>query len=200
MQLRVYADTIPNMQAIISLTLKDEKATENLARAMASASFPGLVVFLKGELGSGKTTFVRGFLRGLNFSGSVKSPTYTLVEEYDFAWGALYHFDLYRLAHPGELEFIGIREYFAESAMVLVEWPERGKGVLKEPDLELCFNFIEGNFTESDNVDNAKHSSNANYSSTEDKGRRVSIAAISDIGKTFLEKIKKWKELGELEN
>lgn len=129
-----------------TIELNNEEETIALATSLArvSLSYPGLKIFLRGDLGSGKTTFVRGFLRGLNFKGSVKSPTFTLVEEYDFAWGPLYHFDLYRLSHPEELEFIGIREYFAEAAIVLVEWPEQGKGVLKEPDIQLHFT-ITGN-------------------------------------------------------
>lgn len=161
------------ISVIIMISLKDEKTTENLARVLAKLAFPGAVIFLKGELGTGKTTFVRYFLRGLGFSGSVKSPTYTLVEEYDFAWGAVYHFDLYRLSHPGELEFIGIQEYFTESALALVEWPERGKGVLRDPDLQLHFTM------------------------NEDQGgqaRQVLIEAYSDRGRKLFEALTKIQE------
>lgn len=149
------------------ISLKDEKETENLAKALAEVACPGSVIFLKGELGTGKTTFVRYFLRALGFTGSVKSPTYTLVEEYDFAFGAVYHFDLYRLSHPRELEFIGISEYFSESSIVLVEWAERGEGVLGNPDLELHFKMMDDN---------------------QDLGsRKVSIEAYTDRGKVLLD-------------
>ncbi len=96
-------------------------------------------VQLRGELGTGKTTFVRGFLRGLGYEGPVRSPTYTLIEPYEVGPIPLYHLDLYRLAEPEELEFLGLREILAEPALVMVEWPERGAGWLPEPDLVIAF-------------------------------------------------------------
>jgi tRNA threonylcarbamoyladenosine biosynthesis protein TsaE len=119
------------------LELRDEQATEKLGRLLAELlSFPG-VVFLHGPLGAGKTTLVRALLRGFGYSGLVKSPTYTLVEEYLLSAGTLIHFDLYRLADPEELEYMGIRDYFASQALCILEWPEKGCGVLPDAELEI---------------------------------------------------------------
>ena len=118
-------------------SLDSEAATINLGRLLAPALDAAGVIFLSGGLGAGKTTLCRGLLRGLGYDGAVKSPTFTLVEPYELERGSVYHFDLYRLAHPDELDYLGAEDYFAAEALCLIEWPERGAGFLPTADLEL---------------------------------------------------------------
>lgn len=142
-------------------TLVDEAATvafgKRIAEAVKSELNHGVVVYLNGDLGAGKTTLTRGFVQGMGHSGNVKSPTYTLVEPYDLAPWQVYHFDLYRLSDPEELEFMGIRDYFNSQSSCFIEWPERGQGVLAQADLV---------------IDLAYH----------DEQREISIEGKSDLG------------------
>lgn len=103
----------------------------------------GCVLFLSGELGTGKTTLVRGMLSGLGFDGIVSSPTYTLVEPYTINQRAIYHFDLYRVKCAEELEMIGIRDLLTPETISLIEWPERGAGVLPDPDYEIVIQYAQ---------------------------------------------------------
>jgi len=118
---------------------------EAVGGALAKASKGSqLTVALLGTLGAGKTTLSRGFLRARGYVGIVRSPTFTLVESYDLPFGSIYHFDLYRLTDPEELEWLGARDYFSPEATLLIEWPERGAGVLPNPDLRVEIEYFEG--------------------------------------------------------
>jgi tRNA threonylcarbamoyladenosine biosynthesis protein TsaE len=124
---------------VSSLTRHLDNDTDTLAlgRALAAGLEPGMVVYLQGELGAGKTSLARGILRGFGYLGKVKSPTYTLVELYDLSRLYLYHFDFYRLEDPHGWIDAGFREYFNEQAICLVEWPEKAGDTLPEPDIDV---------------------------------------------------------------
>lgn len=119
------------MNEKIKLTTLDH--TLEFARQFSSVLAPGDVVFLQGDLGAGKTTLVRGILNALGHPGTVKSPTFTLVEPYHLNAIDIYHFDLYRLEDPSELEDIGFRDYVNPNSICLIEWPEKAVGYLPKP-------------------------------------------------------------------
>jgi tRNA threonylcarbamoyladenosine biosynthesis protein TsaE len=158
---------------MLTLELADESATVDFGAAVAAAiaDIPGgLIIYLQGDLGAGKTTLCRGLLQALGHRGAVKSPTYTLVETYSLnadVLGALtlHHFDLYRLRDPEELEFMGIRDYFGAGIIALVEWPQRGAGYFPGPDLAISL-------------------------AINDVGRTATLAANSDVGQALADRLK----------
>ena len=120
-----------------TLHLPDANATEAAGARLARELRGGMVIAVAGELGAGKTTLVRGALRALGWTARVKSPTYTLVEYYPLSSLYFYHFDFYRFADPSEWETAGLAEFFRSDAACVVEWPERVRGLLPQPDLTL---------------------------------------------------------------
>jgi len=129
--------------ASLTLCLPDEAATLTLGRELAPLLVPGMVVWLEGELGAGKTTLARALLRGLGHTGPVKSPTYTLVEVYVVSSLYWYHFDFYRFNVPEEFDDAGLGEYFRKDSICLVEWPAKALGHVPPADLALDFRFAE---------------------------------------------------------
>ncbi len=125
----------------LRIRVRDAAAMESLGEQAAAGVRAGQLVFLRGELGAGKTTFIRGVLRGLGHRGAVTSPTYTLVEPYQVGGLSVYHFDLYRIVDAEELENLAVRDYLDGEGVCLVEWPERGQGVLPAPDCEIVIDF-----------------------------------------------------------
>lgn len=148
----------------MTIFLADEAATLAFAAKLAGIVGDTAIIFLQGQLGAGKTTFSRGFIHALGYDGAVKSPTYTLVEPYDLGGFHLFHFDFYRVRDPHELEYIGIRDYFAPPALCLIEWPEYGGDYLPSPDLS-CFIELQG------------------------EGRQLEIVAQSALGEKILERL-----------
>ncbi|UCX05947.1 tRNA (adenosine(37)-N6)-threonylcarbamoyltransferase complex ATPase subunit type 1 TsaE [Shewanella sp. HL-SH8] len=145
--------------------LENEQATVAIGQFIAQGLMPPLTIFLTGDLGAGKTTLSRGIIQSLGHKGAVKSPTYTLVEPYEFDGFDVFHFDLYRVADPEELEFMGIRDYFNKTSICLVEWPEHGQGMLPDADLHLHLRY-------------------------KNNQREIEINALSASGQTILKKLK----------
>ncbi len=125
----------------LKTNLPDEPATLALGAALGSSLEPGLVIYLRGELGAGKTTLARGMLRALGHTGPVKSPTYALVEVYEVSRLHLHHFDFYRFHDPKEWIDAGFRESFNGRTVSLIEWPEKAAGQLSPADLEIDLGF-----------------------------------------------------------
>lgn len=126
---------------MLTLHLPDPGATERFGAKLAPALTGGMIVTLHGELGTGKTTLVRGLLRARGVAGLVRSPTYTLVEHYPISSLYFYHFDFYRFTNPDEWDSAGMSDYFRDDSICIVEWPERVAGVLPAPDLALSLSF-----------------------------------------------------------
>jgi tRNA threonylcarbamoyladenosine biosynthesis protein TsaE len=126
---------------MLELKLPDEASTLRLGEALAEGAAPGTVLFISGDLGAGKTTLVRGLLRGLGYAGRAKSPTYALVEPYSFSRLDLYHFDFYRFKDRSEWLNSGFREHFNPRSLCVVEWPEKAGELLSPPDLRITLEF-----------------------------------------------------------
>lgn len=127
----------------MKLRLESIEDTELFGAALWRALPRQCLVFLRGDLGAGKTSLVRGILRAAGYQGVVKSPTYTLVEEYHLNDRNLLHFDLYRLKDPEELEWIGMDDYLRQQALCFIEWPEMGAGFLPPADIELTLAVVD---------------------------------------------------------
>lgn len=130
------------MASHFTLELADEAATLAAGRAFAKQLNAGMVAYLHGDLGAGKTTFVRGVLQGLGYLGKVKSPTYTLVEPYVVSRYNVYHFDLYRFVDENEWDAAGFSEYFNTGSVCMVEWPEKAENILPGPDFDIKLSLL----------------------------------------------------------
>ena len=126
----------------MEILLPDAESQTAFGARLAAALPNQFVIYLHGDLGTGKTTLARGILRGLGHRGAARSPTYTLIEPYEIGSRRVYHLDLYRLADPEELEYLGLRDFLGDAALWLVEWPERGAGLLPAADLIVGIEYL----------------------------------------------------------
>jgi tRNA threonylcarbamoyladenosine biosynthesis protein TsaE len=131
---RLATERLQRDDPVVLLPTSDEQQ-QQIGRTLGEAPVDGAIVLLEGELGSGKTTLARGFLRGRGYGGAVRSPTYTLVEPYELESGPVWHLDLYRLADPDELEYLGLRDALDGATTLLIEWPRQGGDLLPPADL-----------------------------------------------------------------
>lgn len=129
--------------AVKEFVFPTEQDLDVFAQRFARDLSPPLVIWLEGDLGAGKTTFARGLIHALGYSGRVKSPTYGLLEYYQLANLQVLHMDLYRISDPGELEFLGIGDLLDDATILLIEWPDKGDGWLPKPDFILRFKYAE---------------------------------------------------------
>ena len=173
------------------LQIINEDAMARLGKCLAESLYSGSIIYLQGDLGAGKTTLVRGILRALGHQGVVKSPTFTVVEPYSVEQGKIkvynknksrndnrnriYHFDLYRLIDPEELEYLGIRDYLDGTAIALVEWPEKGQGILPAADMSITISY-------------------------QKRGRKVDFEARNDKGTAIIDSLKKFYTDNNLNN
>lgn len=144
--------------------MRDESEMLAFGEKLASCITQGGWIYLEGNLGVGKTTLTRGLLRGLGYKGAVKSPTFSIVEPYEIDHQRVYHFDLYRLGDPDELEYLGIRDYFSEDVISIVEWPDKGMGVLPASDLLIEIEY-------------------------QNSGRKLTVSACTDRGQAIVEQL-----------
>ena len=157
----------------ISFYLANEQETVLVGKQFGKLLYESTIIFLEGELGAGKTTFCKGVLAAFDYSGKVKSPTYTLVEPYEVGDKQIYHFDLYRLGDPEELEFIGIRDYFDSNSIALIEWWQKGSGYIPSPNFTVSLNSM-------------------------NQGRKLEIKTNSSIELKIIEQMYEMKELEAL--
>jgi len=131
-------------QLTLSCAEETEALGDRLARAVRASGARGFAIYLEGDLGAGKTTLARGFLRGLGHAGRVASPTYTLMEPYELEGCSVCHMDLYRIRSASELLDLGLQDVVAGGSILLVEWPDHGAGQLPMPDVTLRLAVVEG--------------------------------------------------------
>ena len=145
----------------MKIELENEAETKEIGAKVASCLKGGEIIYLKGELGTGKTTLVRGALNGFGHTGNVKSPTFTIVEPYSIDDHVIYHFDLYRLDDPEELESLGIRDYCDGQSICFFEWPEKGGDFLPDADILISLSY-------------------------QNEGRALEISTFSEIGDSII--------------